>query len=99
MNLKLKKLLIYPLPFLLHLHSFPAGAFTPVTMEGNNVVDGVLASCFAIYDHDLAHAVMTPILWFPEMTGLIFGQDQGSLGYVRFLKDVGKWVLPSEQTY
>ena len=59
-----------------------------MTKEGNILVDGVLASCYATCNHDLAHAVVTPILWFPEMTALIFGQDQESLDYVKFLKDV-----------
>ena len=31
------------------------GAFTPVTMEGNIIVDGVLTSCYASASHDLAH--------------------------------------------
>ena len=31
------------------------GAYTPVTVEGNIAVDGVLASCYAFADHDLAH--------------------------------------------
>ena len=37
------------------------GAFVPLTMKGNIVVDGVLASCYASFDHDLAHFVMTPM--------------------------------------
>ena len=43
------------------------GAFTPVTMEGNIVVDGVLASCYAFADHDLAHIGITPMRWFPDI--------------------------------
>ena len=37
------------------------GAYTPVTMNGNMMVDRVLASCYAFFDHDLAHITMTPI--------------------------------------
>ena len=43
------------------------GDFAPVTMGGNIVVDGVLASCYALSDHDLVHIVMTPMRWFPAM--------------------------------
>ena len=32
----------------------------PLTEEGNIVVDGVLASCYASFDHDLAHIAMVP---------------------------------------
>ena len=31
-----------------------------MTMEGNIIVDGVLASCYVSPDHDLAHIAMTP---------------------------------------
>ena len=37
------------------------GAYTPLTKEGNIVVDGVLASCYAFSNHDLAHTAMAPI--------------------------------------
>ena len=38
----------------------------PLTMEGNIIVDGVLASCYASFDHDLAHIAMAPMQWIPR---------------------------------
>ena len=53
------------------LMSYPnvhfAGAFVPLTAEGTIVVDGVLASCYASFDHDWAHLLTTPIRWFPGL--------------------------------
>ena len=40
------------------------GTYVPLTEEGNIVVDGVLASCYASFDHDLAHITMAPIQLF-----------------------------------
>ena len=59
-------------------------------MEGNIVVDGVLASCYAFSDHDLAHLGMTPMRWFPGMMNWIFGSTKETPGYVSFAEDLGK---------
>ena len=56
---------------------FPLGAYVPLTMEGNIVVDDVLASCYPDIDHDMSHFGMTPMRWFPKMIELIFGEDSG----------------------
>ena len=37
-------------------------------MEGNIVVDGVLASTYAAFDHDLAHTALLPVRQFSAMT-------------------------------
>ena len=58
------------------------------------MVDGVLASCYASIDHDLAHIGMAPVCRFPMITGWIFGKENESLGYVNILIDVGEWLLP-----
>ena len=50
------------------------GAFTPVTMEDNVVVDGVLASCCVFDDHDLAH-----LCWNRRFAPLSLNQE------IRFL--------------
>ena len=39
----------------------------PLTAEGTIVVDGVLASCYASFDHDWAHALTTPLRWLPGL--------------------------------
>ena len=77
---------------------FP-GAFVPLTHEGNIMVDGVLASCYASTDHDLAHFGMTPIRWFPNIIECIFGVENEFQSYVKFAEDLGKWVLPSTEEY
>ena len=69
---------------------FHLGAYVPVTMEGNIIVDRVLASCYASSDHHLAHLVMAPIRWFPEMIQWVFGEDDGSTAYVNILKGLKK---------
>ena len=63
-------------------------------MEGTIIVDEVLASCYASFDHHLAHIAMTPICWFPGVMEWIFGWDtsNGSPAYVNMIKDFGKLV-------
>ena len=63
-------------------------------MEGNIVVDGVVASCYASSDHDLAHFAMTPIRSFPKIMELIFGEDRGNSVYTKTAESLGKWLLP-----
>ena len=66
-------------------------------MDGNIVVDGVLASCYASTDHDVAHFAMAPMRWFPEMTEWIFGDDKFGPCYVNLAKDL-RTLLPHVQT-
>ena len=73
------------------------GAYIPLTMEGNIVVDGVLASCYASTDHDVSHLAMTPMRWFPEIAGWIFGDDKVGPSYVNLAKDLCR-LLPHVQT-
>ena len=68
------------------------GAYVPLTAEGNIMVDGVLASCYANFDHDLAHVVMTPMHWFPEIIEWTFGK--GYQGYTLIVRDLGRWLTP-----
>ena len=71
------------------------GAYTPVTVEGNVVVDGILASCYASTDHDLGHFGMKPIHWFPKIVDMIFGDDKGSSAYANIIANGGKYLLPN----
>ena len=75
---------------------FRLGAFTPVTIEGNIVVDGILASCYAFTDHHAAHIGMTPIRFFPGTTDWILGGDNESSAYVNIVQNLGSWILPHE---
>ena len=74
---------------------FSSGAYVPLTEDGNIMVGGVLASCYASFDHDLAHFAMIPMLWYPEMTVWMFGVNNGRPDYVDIAKVFGRWVLPS----
>ena len=56
-------------------------------MEGNILVDGVLASCYAFPDHDFAHITMTPMQCFPALLELIFGKTVGSPEFVNIAQD------------
>ena len=76
-----------------------SGAYVPLTKEGNIVVDGVLASCYASFDHDLAHFTIKPMRWFPEITTWIFGENNGSPTYVNIAKHLGKWLVPPNYLY
>ena len=65
------------------------GAYVPITKEGNILVDGVLTSCYADFDHDLAHLTMTPMQWFPEIIDGILGDGTGFPAYVRIARELG----------
>ena len=51
-------------------------------MEGNIVVDGVLASCYASSNHDMAHIGIALMRWFPETLNYIIGEDKEHPVYV-----------------
>ena len=63
------------------------------------MVDGVLASCYASFDHDLAHFAVTPIQWFPEIIEWLFGEDSGSSDYADIAKYLGRMILPDGSTF
>ena len=63
-------------------------------MEGNIVVDGVLASCYPSSDHGMAHLGMAPSRWIPEIVEWILGNDNRLSTYVKIAEYLGKWVIP-----
>ena len=71
-----------------------SGVYVPLTMKGNIVVDGVLASCHASVDHDLAQIGTKPILWFPDALELVFGNENGVSAYINVVEIIGSWFLP-----
>ena len=75
---------------------FP-GAFIPLTLEGNIVVDGVLASCYAKADHDLGHIGLALVRWFPEVMECIFGENNGLSIYANIAEDIDRLMQPYER--
>ena len=71
-----------------------SGAHTPVTMNGNIVVEGVLASYYAFSDHDLGHLATTPFRLFPDIVEMILGNDNGSPAYANIITTCGNYLLP-----
>ena len=61
-------------------------------MEGNILVDGVLASCYASFNHDIQQVVMKPLLWFPSMVDLLLGEEKSLNSYVTILEHVGEMM-------
>ena len=52
------------------------------------MVDGVLASCYADHDHDMAHVAATPIAWIPGLIEGIFKVHNESPDHVKLVDDV-----------
>ena len=61
------------------------------------MVDDVLASCYADFNHDLAHITLTTIRLFPNMVQWIFGEDNGFQNYVIINNYIGEWLVPYQQ--
>ena len=73
------------------------GAYDPLTSDGNIIVDGILASCYASFDHDLAHISMKPMQWSPNIIQQIFGEEDRFSAFTQTIKELGKWLLPYGQ--
>ena len=71
------------------------GAFVPLTLNGNIIVDEILASCYVYLHHDVARLVMAPFRWFPDIIEWLFGEDNGFQVFVAISEELGKWILPS----
>ena len=63
------------------------------------MVDGVLASCYASAAHELSHVGTTPMRWFPEIIEWIFGHDNAYQGYLKIVKELGKWIKAYQQQF
>ena len=75
-------------------HNLFLGAYVPLTMEGNIVVEGVLTSCYADFHHDLAHLGLIPIQIFPVIMEWLFGDVTE---FLSVLKELGKMFFPDGQ--
>ena len=62
-------------------------------MDGNIIVDGVLASCYAFLRHDLADIAMTTMKYYPEAIGWLFGEENEFKNYVKIALDIGIRIL------
>ena len=68
-------------------------------MDGNIIVDGILASCYIASHNDLAHIFMAPIRRIPEAAAWIFGEDSGFSAYVKINEHLGDWFMPGGLSY
>lgn len=84
------------------------GVYAPLTAAGNLVVDGVLASCYALVDsQSVAHAAFAPVRWWEGARRLLLSApaaegDQkpkerfvGVHWYAKWLYGLGDMLLPS----
>ena len=58
------------------------------------MVDGVLASSYSSFDHDLAHIILLPVRQFSAMIEWIFGEENKSSVLVNIVKGFSKKMLP-----
>ena len=73
-----------------------SGAYTPLLVDGNIMVNGVLASCYAYADHDIVHFAMVPMQMYSKAIEWVFGMNKGLPGFVSIAIDLHKWILPQE---
>ena len=72
------------------------GAFAPLTQQGTVVVDGVVASCYAVVDqHSLAHWAFSPLRLMHSWTGTTGRQGDGIHWYSQLLHWLGRVLLDS----
>lgn len=76
------------------------GAFAPLTQHGTLVVDGVLASCYAVVEqHSLAHWAFSPLRLVHSWTGSARSPGDGIHWYPRLLHWLGRMLLDSGQLH
>ncbi|XP_044200611.1 indian hedgehog B protein-like [Thunnus albacares] len=72
------------------------GAFAPLTKRGTLVVDGVVASCYAVVDQQsLAHWAFSPLRLMHSWTSAVGYQEDGVHWYSRLLHWLGGMLLDS----
>ena len=71
-----------------------SGAYGPVTTEGTIIVDGIVASCYAVVnDHHLLHASFAPLRYLNLfMPGVVGTEQEGLHWYPELLQTVGKYI-------
>ena len=78
------------------MYFFSVGAFNPITRLGTMIVDGVHASCYGSFNHDLAHMAMVPLRWFPGWFTLGYEELVGTLPYISWIKHTARAYPVSE---
>ncbi|XP_036946996.1 indian hedgehog B protein-like [Acanthopagrus latus] len=72
------------------------GAFAPLTRQGTLVVDGVVASCYAVVEqHSLAHWAFSPLRLIHSWTGSTGSHGDGIHWYSQLLHWLGRMLLDS----
>lgn len=70
------------------------GAYAPLTQQGTVVVDGVVASCYAVVEqHSLAHWAFSPLRLIHSWTGSTGSHRDGIHWYSRLLHWLGRMLL------
>lgn len=73
------------------------GAYAPLTSHGTLVVDGVVASCFAlVQEHQLAQLAFWPLRLYHSLLGWPGAQGDGVHWYSGLLYRLGRLLLPPE---
>lgn len=76
------------------------GAFAPLTQQGTLVVDGVVASCYAVVDqHGLAHWAFAPLRLIHSWTGAAGRHGDGVHWYAQLLHWLGRRLLGPERLH
>lgn len=76
------------------------GVFAPLTEHGTLVVDGVVASCYAVVDqHSLAHWAFFPLRLIYSWTGTTGYNSNGIHWYSQLLHWLGHMLLASERLH
>lgn len=72
------------------------GSFAPLTRAGTVVVDGVVASCYAVVDqHSVAHGAFAPLRLIHSWTGSTGAHSDGIHWYSQLLHWLGRKLLDS----
>ncbi|XP_068094713.1 sonic hedgehog protein [Hyperolius riggenbachi] len=87
------------------------GAYAPVTAHGTLVINGVLASCYAVIEeHHWAHMAFTPLRFAFKLFSYLSPKDyynpsptylqgEGIHWYPRFLYRLGTWILDKDSLH
>ncbi|XP_075443973.1 sonic hedgehog protein isoform X2 [Ascaphus truei] len=87
------------------------GAYAPVTAHGTVIIDGVLASCYAVIEeHRWAHMAFAPLRFGFDLFSFLFPKDysssystysqvEGIHWYSQILYQIGTWVLDNDSIH